>query len=76
MNSTRSVAVVVGGLLLALFWAVQPPRHVPQTGAPLEVQKQAQCPANTKLENKLCTCPKDTSWTGSQCMQVWSSASR
>lgn len=74
MNSIRNAAVVVAGLLLALWWAVQPPRYVPQTGGPLGAQKQAQCPANTTLQDKLCTCPEGTNWTGSQCMQVWSSA--
>jgi hypothetical protein len=74
MNSIRSVAVIVTGLLLALWWAVQPPRPMPPTGGPLEAQKQAQCPANTTLHDKLCTCPEGTSWTDSQCMQVWSSA--
>ena len=76
MNSIRTAGVVVAGLLIALWWAVQPPRHEPQVGGSLKAQEQAQCPANTQLEDKLCTCPEGTSWTGSQCMQVWSSASR
>lgn len=76
MNSIRAAVVVVAGLLVALWWGVQPPRHEPQVGGSLKAQEQAQCPANTKLEDKLCTCPAGTSWTGAQCMQVWSSASR
>lgn len=75
MNSIRTAGVVVAGLLVALWWGVQPPRHEPQAGGSLKAQEQAQCPANTRLEDKLCTCPEGTSWTGAQCMQVWSSAS-
>ena len=76
MNSIRTAGVVVAGLLVALWWGVQPPRDEPQVGGSLKAQEQAQCPANTKLVDKLCTCPEGTSWTGKQCMQVWSSASR
>ena len=76
MNSVRTAGVVVAGLLVALWWGVQPPRHQVDVGGSLKAQEQAQCPANTKLENKLCTCPEGTSWTDRQCMQVWSSASR
>ncbi|MDQ1813614.1 hypothetical protein [Massilia scottii] len=28
------------------------------------------------LEGNRCACPEATSWTGSECMQVWSSSGR
>lgn len=37
-------------------------------------QRQLQCPGNTELDGKLCACPAGTTWSGSQCIQVWSSA--
>lgn len=76
MNSIRTAGVVVAGLLVALWWGVQPPRDQPQAGGSLAAQEQAQCPAGTELQDKLCTCPEGTSWTGSQCMQVLSSKPR
>ena len=74
MNAIRTSVVVVSALLVALWWGVQAPRSQPQVSGSIEAAEQAQCPANTNLENKLCTCPEGTNWTGSQCMQVWSSA--
>ncbi|RJG09415.1 hypothetical protein [Massilia cavernae] len=74
MNSLRAAVVVVAGLLVALWWGVRPPRHVPEVAGPVGQSQQAQCPANSEIRDKQCTCPESTSWTGSQCMQVWSSA--
>ncbi|MGZ8289108.1 MAG: hypothetical protein ACXW2U_05110 [Telluria sp.] len=74
MNSIRTAIVVVAGLVVALWWGVQPPSYAPEVAGPIKQQEQLQCPANTQLEDKLCECPDGTSWSGSQCMQVWSSA--
>ena len=74
MNSIRTAVVVAAGLLVALWWGVRPPESVPGVAGPVKQQEQAQCPANTELKDKLCECPEGTNWTGSQCVQVWSSA--
>jgi hypothetical protein len=73
--NTRTGLAVAVALIVALWWGVQPPQHQPTLAGSIEKQERAQCPANTELDNKLCTCPEGTNWTGSQCMQVWSSAS-
>lgn len=76
MKSIRTAAVVVAGLLAALWWGVRPPSYAPQLAGPVKEAAQEQCPPNTELKNKECTCPDGTKWTGAQCMQVWSSAPR
>ncbi len=67
MNAIRTAVVVSVGLIVALWWAVMPPRNVPKPLPSIETQKQHQCPAGSKLEGKLCVCPPGTSLTGAAC---------
>lgn len=76
MKTMHTAVAVSAGLLLAVLWAALPPRYVPPEAAPIAQQQQQQCPANSRLDGKLCACPEGTSWTGSECMQVWSSSAR
>ena len=71
MKSIHAAIVIVSGLLLALWWSLAQPRLVPAVQAPLERARQQQCPANSRLEGKLCTCPEGSSWNGAACAQVW-----
>lgn len=64
------------GMLFALWCTVVPNRYAaPQSGS-IEQMRLAQCPGNSTLNGKLCSCPDATSWSGDACMQVWSSSSR
>ncbi|GEM_PF-2278913 len=76
MRSVSAAIAIAAGLLLALWSSIAPPRYAPSQGASVGQQRQAQCPANSRLEGKLCSCAPGTSWSGTACMQVWSSASR
>ena len=67
MKTLRMIVVVSIGLIVALGWAVLPPRHLPVIKAPLEVSEQRQCPPGSELDGKLCTCPRGSTWTGSAC---------
>lgn len=69
MNSIRAAVVVSVGLIVALWWAVLPPRFEPRPLPRVETLKQQQCPAGSRLEGKLCVCPAGTSWTGAACTQ-------
>ena len=76
MKSIHAAIVIASGLLLALWWSVAPPRSAPAAAAPVEHLRAHQCPANSRLEGKLCTCPEGTSWSGSSCVESWSSGPR
>lgn len=67
MKTLRIIAVMSIGLIVALWWAVLPPRDLPVIKAPLEVSKQRQCPPGSELDGKLCKCPNGSNWTGSAC---------
>lgn len=67
MNTLRTAVVVSVGLIVALWWAVMPPRYDPKPLPTIESQKQQQCPAGSELKGKLCVCPSGTAWTGSAC---------
>ncbi|WP_426104017.1 hypothetical protein [Massilia sp. TSP1-1-2] len=67
MKTLRTIVIVSIGLIVALGWAVMPPRDLPVIGLPLEVSKQLQCPPGTALEGKLCMCPKGSNWTNGTC---------
>ena len=67
MKSFRTIIAVSLALIMALWWAVMPPRDRPEIGPPLDVSRQQQCPIGTQLEGKLCMCPKGSNWTGSAC---------
>jgi hypothetical protein len=65
MKTLRTIVVVSVGLIVALWWAVLPPRFEPR---PLpRIDAQQQCPAGARLEGKQCVCPSGTRWTGSAC---------
>ncbi|MCE3603376.1 hypothetical protein LXA47_07105 [Massilia sp. P8910] len=76
MKAIFAAVAVSACLLLAVLGGVLPSSSPPaDPGA--DVQRSSlQCPANSKLEGNQCTCPEATSWTGAQCMQVWSSSGR
>ncbi len=76
MKSVSTIAAFGAGLLIALWWAVSPPFPMPPQAPAVARTAQAQCPANSRLEGKLCTCAPGTSWSGAACMQVWSSNQR
>lgn len=67
MNAIRAAAVVATGLIVALWWAVLPPRFEPTPLPRIDTRKQQQCPAGSHLQGKLCVCPPGSSWTGSAC---------
>ena len=67
MNTFRTIAVISTGLIVALWWAVMPPRNDVQTGPPLVVSKELQCPAGARVEGKLCMCLPGSAWNGSAC---------
>ncbi len=66
MNAIHATVCVAVGLIVALWWAVLPPRLEPAPLPRIETQKQ-QCPIGSRLEGKVCVCPTGTSWTGSTC---------
>ncbi len=70
MKPIHAAAIVSVGLIVALWWAVLPPRFEPQLLPSIETQKQQQCPAGSRLEGKLCVCPAGASWTGTACTQL------
>lgn len=67
MNSMRTAVAVAIGLIVALWWAVMPPRQVPQQGGPIGASRQLQCPEGSRLEGKLCVCPDNSAWNGVIC---------
>jgi hypothetical protein len=74
MKAIFIAVAVFAGLLLASVWNA--PRKLPG-GPGLIVQRADKpCPANSRLEGKKCVCPDATSWTGAECMQVWSNSER
>ncbi|HEX8610424.1 MAG TPA: hypothetical protein VF800_03985 [Telluria sp.] len=74
MKAIFAAVAVFAGLLLASLWNM--PRHAPG-GPGLTVQRADKpCPANSYLAGTRCACPEATSWTGAECMQVWSSSGR
>lgn len=79
MKSISAAIALAAGLLLALWWSIQPPQYAPTQAGTVEQQRRGQCPpgANVQrayLEGKACVCPAGTSWSGSACVQVWSSS--
>lgn len=76
MKSIRLAVVLVTGLIVALWWAAMPPSFPPKVEDSIDAQKHQQCPANSRLDGKLCVCPSGTVWTGDACAQVWTSSSR
>lgn len=74
MKAIVAAVAVFAGLLLASIWSA--PRPMPG-GPGLIVQRADKpCPANSRLAGAQCVCPDATSWTGEECMQVWSSSER
>lgn len=68
-----AVAVFAGLLLASLLKA---PAYAPG-GPGLIVQRADKpCQANSVLVEGKCVCPEASSWTGAECMQVWSSSER
>ena len=67
MKALRTAVVVSVGLIVALWWAVLPPRFEPKPLPSVAVSKSQQCPQSTQLEGKHCVCPAGTSWSGSVC---------
>lgn len=67
MNMIRTAGVVAVGVIVALWWAVLPPRPAPETRGPVAASKQLQCPKGSRLEGKQCVCREGSSWTGAVC---------
>jgi hypothetical protein len=67
MKSIHLAVVAFVGIVFALWWAVMPPRFAPEEGGRLADQKRAQCPANSRLDGKLCVCARGSRWTGAAC---------
>ena len=67
MKSMRLAVVSFVGLVVALWWAVMPPRFAPQESEPVAHSRHAQCPANSTLDGKLCVCAEGTRWNGASC---------
>jgi hypothetical protein len=67
MKSLRIAVPAFVGLMLALWWAVMPPRFSPPQGGKLAEQRQLQCPANSRLDGKLCVCAPGSNWSGAAC---------
>ena len=76
MKSIHAAIVIASGLLLALWWSVAPPRSAPSAVTPVDQSRQHQCPANSRLEGKLCTCPEGSNWSGASCVEAWSNGPR
>jgi len=74
MKSLTAAIALAVGLLLALWWSIQAPHYAPSQSSTVGQQRQAQCPGNSYLEGKACVCPAGTNWSGSACVQVWSSS--
>ena len=74
MKAIIAAVVVFAGLLLASL--LNAPRYAP--GGPGLIVQRADnpCQANSVLVGGKCACPAATSWTGAECMQVWSSSNR
>lgn len=67
MNTRRTIVLVSLGLIVALGWAVMPPRDLPVIALPLNISTQLQCPPGSGLDGTMCSCPRGSSWTGSAC---------
>lgn len=74
MKSIHAALAAFVALQLGLLWAFLPERGGCGLQPPIAQQAQQQCPANSTLDGKLCTCPEGSSWSGSACTQVWSAA--
>ena len=67
MKSLHLAVAAFVGIVIALWWAVMPPRFAPPQGGPIAEQRRMQCPPGAVLRGKLCTCPQGSQWTGSAC---------
>lgn len=67
MKPIRLALAAAAAVIVALWWAVMPPRLAPPAGAPIEARKQLQCPAGSRLVDKLCVCAEGSSWNGAAC---------
>ncbi|MES2900982.1 MAG: CHAP domain-containing protein [Pseudomonadota bacterium] len=76
MKSIRVAVVIITGLIVALWWAAMPPVFPPKAGGAIDRSGQRQCPANSRLEGKLCVCPSGMVWSGASCTQVLTSSAR
>lgn len=70
MKTLSSILALSAGLIIALWWSVQPPFHLPEQGASVRAQRAAQCPGNSVLAGKQCVCPDGTVWNGAGCIAV------
>jgi len=67
MKTIHLAIATLVGIVLALWWAVMPPRFAPPQGGSVAEQRLLQCPANSYLKGKLCVCGAGTRWTGAAC---------
>jgi hypothetical protein len=67
MNAIRTAAAVSVGLIVALWWAVMPPRDETKAAPGIASTKQQQCPKGSLLRGKYCVCPPGKSLNGGAC---------
>lgn len=70
MKSMRIAVAAFVGIVIALWWAVMPPRFAPPQGGPIAEQRRLQCPATSELRGKLCVCAEGSSWNGAACAKA------
>ena len=66
MKSIRTAIIVSVGLIVALWWAVLPPRFAPRPLPRLDPQQQ--CTGGSILDGKQCVCPAGTAWKDARCV--------
>lgn len=72
-----AVAIFAGLLLASLLNApAYAPTYTPAGSGKIVQRADKPCQANSVLVGGKCACPEATSWTGAECMQVWSSSDR
>jgi len=67
MKTLRAVIIIVIGFIAALWWAVKPPRFEPEQSGPVRQAGEPQCPADSRLDGKLCVCEEGRRWNGAVC---------
>ena len=69
MKSLHAALALAASLILLLWWAVQPPRSLPERAAPVEQSRQRQCPPHSRLVGQLCACDAGMRWNGAACVK-------
>lgn len=70
MKSIHTAIVISVGLIVALWWAVLPPRFEPRPLPRVDASQQRQCPPGASLDGKQCVCPPGTALKGAACVRA------